>query len=78
MLLYIDYVIFQKEDYLGVASKDKFHYLPDLGDLPELDLPMELPLLPGILSFLEFQYYRLPMTGTSDNHQLYTIIHLYQ
>lgn len=38
---------FQDGDLSGLVAKDKYQYLPDLADLPDLDLPMELPSLPG-------------------------------
>lgn len=32
---------------MTLVAKDEYQYLPDLSDLPDLDLPMELPSLPG-------------------------------
>ncbi|KAK7081908.1 dendritic cell antigen processing and presentation [Halocaridina rubra] len=37
----------QDGDHVGLIAKDEYQYLPDLSDLPDLDLPMELPSLPG-------------------------------
>lgn len=43
--------LYPKEgDHALQLGKDEFQYLPDLADLPELDLPMELPSLPGIFT----------------------------
>ncbi|XP_064105269.1 WASH complex subunit 1-like isoform X3 [Macrobrachium nipponense] len=42
----------QEGDHLGIVKKDEYQYLPDLSDLPDLDLPMELPSLPGIANDL--------------------------
>lgn len=44
---YITCSYFQDGDLSGLVAKDKYQYLPDLADLPDLDLPMELPSLPG-------------------------------